>query len=261
MEFTKSLTILYKKRGFTLVTSLFSYRRASSILHKMNAGFKFFSLILLSLFLFSKINLLNLFHFQIDNSVFIFQWIKVFFIFTLSSILFLIAKIPFSKILQLRAIVFLGLFFIVFKIINIDISFTPDFHFDFSFHFLDGLDGFLWASQFFTASFLALIFFDTTSTTELQESFSTIEKFFSRFIPPLKKINISIYLTLAISFIPEIFASWEKIQKASRARQKTHSRIKLKRRIAIFINEFSSLLSLMLVKAMQKRQALMNRSL
>ena len=259
MEFTKSLTILYKKRGFTLVTSLFSYRRASSILHKMNAGFKFFSLILLSLFLFSKINLLDFFHFQIDN--FIFQWIKVFFIFTLSSILFLIAKIPFSKILQLRAIVFLGLFFIAFKILNIDISFRPDFHFDFSFHLLDGLDGLLWASQFFTASFLALIFFDTTSSTELQESFSTIEKFFSRFIPPLKKINISIYLTLAISFIPEIFASWEKIQKASRARQKTHSRIRLKRRIAIFINEFSSLLSLMLVKAMQKRQALMNRSL
>lgn len=257
-----------------MVGSLFSYRRDSSPLHRINSGFKFFSLILLSLFLFSKKTFVlhifyafsqnhypNLLSFSNNfNYAFYFQWIKVFIIFVLSALLFLIAKIPFSKIVQLRAIVYLGLFFIAFKMLTLAIFFKPAFRLELSINLHDGLDGLLWASQFFIASLLALIFFDTTSTTELQDSFSSIEKFFSRFIPALKKKYISIYLTLVISFIPEIFASWEKVQNASRARQKTQSRITLKRRIAIFIQEFSSLLSLMLIKAMQKRQALMNRS-
>lgn len=186
------------------------------------------------------------------------------------------AKIPVKKIFQLKLLVFIGFLFALFKSLSLDIQFSPRFQFLCSFSLQDGLAGLFWGFNFFTASFFALIFFDTTSMSDLQDSFHSVQKKLSRFIPILEKIPLANALALTISFIPEVFSLWGQIKKASLARQNTRShvltkpkgvfkkkykkKLSLRRQLAVFLQEFSTLISLLLLRAMEKRKALLNRS-
>jgi energy-coupling factor transporter transmembrane protein EcfT len=246
-----------------LVVNLFSYRKAESLLHKTNAGVKLIFLIFFSSLIFLKQ-----------------RWIAPLLLtalsFCLALLLFFMAKIPVKKIFQLKLLVFIGFLFALFKSLSLDIQFSPRFQFLCSFSLQDGLAGLFWGFNFFTASFFALIFFDTTSMSDLQDSFHSVQKKLSRFIPILEKIPLANALALTISFIPEVFSLWGQIKKASLARQNTRShvltkpkgvfkkkykkKLSLRRQLAVFLQEFSTLISLLLLRAMEKRKALLNRS-
>ena len=246
-----------------MVVNLFSYRKAESLLHKINPGLKLIFLILFSSLIFLK-------------QTWIAPLLLTALSFCLALLLFFMAKIPVKKIFQLKLLVFIGFLFALFKSIFFDIQFSPAFQFLCSFSLQDGLAGLFWGFNFFTASFFALIFFDTTSMSDLQDSLHTGQKKLSRFIPILEKIPLANALALTISFIPEVFSLWGQIKKASLARQnrntyvrakpkgvfkkKYKKKLSLRRQLAVFLQEFSTLISLLLLRAMEKRKALLNRS-
>ena len=266
-----------------MVTSLFSYRKAHTFLHRANASVKLLLLILLSSLVFFKFTNADLTVSTIENFPELFSTrsfpehistlapalvpVSIFF---LTFVLFIITRIPWQKMVQLKFVLLLGFFYAIFKSISFDVTLHPSVAFCFSFSLQEGLDGLLWGFKFFTASFLALIFFDSTSIVDLQDSFNAIQKKVFFFSPRLQSVPFSLYLGLVISFVPEVFLVWGQIKKASMARsmpprsmpaqQNKRSKIKVQRRLAIFVQEFSTLVSLLLLRALEKRKALINRT-
>ena len=148
----KPLAIV-QERGFTLVVNLFSYRKAESLLHKTNAGVKLIFLIFFSSLIFLK-------------QTWIAPLLLTALSFCLALLLFFMAKIPVKKIFQLKLLVFIGFLFALFKSLSLDIQFSPRFQFLCSFSLQDGLAGLFWA-LIFSQLLFALIFFDTTSMSDL----------------------------------------------------------------------------------------------
>lgn len=230
-----------------MVESLFSYSKGCSFIHKTNPALKLILYTILSISIFSQG--------FIDREFSV--WIKTVVLFSAAAVFLLLAGTPLSRIKNVRFVLVLGFFVTAFRVIQLDIT---EGKLTAGFDFSQAAEGLLYTARFFTASLLALVFFETTSPLELQESLEFFQNGAAKILPPIKKIPFALYLSLAISFIPEVFSSWQNIKLASHARNPAWKKKKNPiSNVRIFFLEFSALLSIMIERAVQKRKALLNR--
>lgn len=230
-----------------MVASLFSYRKSDSCIHRINPSLKCIMYMVLSISTFSQ---------SLSQDA-LYSWIKTALIFSAACVFAVLARTSFSRLKSLRFVLFLGFFVTAFRVFQLD--FTGG-KLTAGFDFTQAEEGLLYTARFFTASLLALVFFETTSPLELQESLEYVQNSAAKIIPPLKKISPAMYLSLAISFIPQIFLSWQSIKLASQARNPSRKEKRhVIKSVRIFFLEFSALLSIMIESSVQKRRALLNR--
>ncbi len=231
-----------------MVESLFSYRKGFTVLHKINPSLKFACFVFSSILLFSQ-------KLYSDGSA---VWIKTVVLFAFVSAAAFAARTSFSSLKSLRVVLLLGLCVTLFRMIQAE---YVDSRWVLSLDYHEMKEGLLYTARFLTASLAALVFFETTSPLELQESLDAIQNQCSKLLPILRKFSLSLYLILAVSFIPEVFSVWNGVKLASRARNpmSTRKQKKIALSISIFFLELSALLSIMIQKAVEKRKALLNR--
>lgn len=124
---------------------------------------------------------------------------------------------------------------------------------------LDGLRfGILYTIRFFTTALAAQIVFETTSSVQIKDSLEALQNVIARVIPPIKKMNPALVISLAINFIPQVFETWNRVSLAARARANTSK--KNKQRVRTAYLELQALLSCMLYQAETTRKAVENRS-
>ena len=116
--------------------------------------------------------------------------------------------------------------------------------------------GVSYTARFFAASLASEVVFETTSSVEIGEALECLQGAIAHVIPPLKKARVAEVLSLAINFVPEVFATWNKVSLAAKARGGSKARCK----VAVVGQEFTSLFSCLLRFAEVKRMAILNRS-
>lgn len=261
-------------------TSLFSYTPGNSIFYKIPAFIKIVVLCFVSIRIFSNnissvvlkiisylisqcnflcnsttvgdaINLKITFN---SNVVLNFTYYEITAVFyaVICVVLFFTSGLPLKRLRNLKYVLVIGLFVTILQCINFNT--TPSVLFD-------GIRaGILYTIRLGTVSLLALITFETTTRLQIQDSFETLESLLQKIFPPFRKISFALAISVTIGFIPEIFATWSKIQKASLARIPC-KKLSVVRRIEIFLAQISALFSCMLSKAEQTRRALVARKL
>jgi energy-coupling factor transporter transmembrane protein EcfT len=120
------------------------------------------------------------------------------------------------------------------------------------------IEGFLYCSRFALISFFAEIIFETTSSLEIRICLEQIENAFSFIIPPLKKIRLSLIISLAITFIPQVFEKWNQVHLAVKAR--CPQKRKLHQSVSILMTELTALISCLMRAAETKRLSILNRT-
>lgn len=171
-------------------------------------------------------------------------------------VLFFTSGLPLKRLRNLKYVLVIGLFVTILQCINFNT--IPSASTMFSFSFVGIRAGILYTIRLGTVSLLALITFETTTRLQIQDSFETLESLLQKIFPPFRKIPFALAISVTIGFIPEIFATWNKIQKASAARIPC-KKLSVVRRIEIFLAQISALFSCMLSKAEQTRRALVAR--
>lgn len=215
--------------------SLFSYRVGNSIIHKIPAGIKLAILFALCISMANKFS---------EN------WILLFSYCVATLVVFVAARTPVSHLKNLKFVIFVGLFVTAFR--------TFEFNQKIAFNLAETKIGLLYTVRLLIAATAALIVFETTSRREIQEVFAVAERGLQKIFPPAKKIPFALTISVAISFIPEIFSVWNAVQLAARARTPS-GKIPFSRRIAISIAQISALFSCMFFRAEETRNAIVNR--
>jgi biotin transport system permease protein len=105
--------------------------------------------------------------------------------------------------------------------------------------------GLLYTLRFLITAIAAQIIFETTSPLEIKES--------------LGKSSPALAVALSINFIPQVFATWNRVHTAAIARTPKHKK-GLIRSIHIVYCEIQAFFSCLLYQAEIKRKALLNRS-
>ncbi len=224
------------------MTALFTYRRGTTIVHKAPPILKLAILLALSITVNSSIANLS-------------DWIVLTAYSVLAFLFFILSKTPLNHLKKLNFIIFMGLFVTFFRVVR----FAP-----FSADFAQIPHGILYTARFFIATVFVLIFFETTSTSQITDSFQKIQDIIATIFPPFKKFfykhNPARIMGLAIGFIPRVFATWEKVRLASLARTHIKKQNRVKNFIFIIEVQFSALLSCMINVAETTRKAVINRS-
>lgn len=156
-------------------------------------------------------------------------------------LLWFFSKSGIKSFFRLKAVLFIGLLFTVFKGLSLKSPF---------FNFQLAKEGLVYGYNFFISTFVAVLLFETTTMLEIQNDL--------RKIPLIKKTNFPIILSITISFFPEIFTTWKEVSLAAKARNKNSSKSIIKK-IKSLVAELSALFSCMLQKAEIKRKALLSR--
>ena len=244
-----------------LENSLFSYRKGKTPLHKMSAGIKLLLLFILCIFTFFKKTPQAVSDFYSLDLI-----IPVFSCFFFSFLLFFLGGANFKSILKLKFVFFIGFFVTAFSIFSIPENLSDE-QKKFIMNFysikinLNALaSGLLYTLRFFITTFSAQTIFETTSSLEIKSALENAQEKIAKIIPPVKKLNPALSLTLAINFIPEIFETWNKVHMAALARSNTGKRKTLKNSVETLFRTIQSLLSCLLFYAETKRKALLNRS-
>ncbi len=155
-------------------------------------------------------------------------------------LLFFLGKGTWSSVRQMKWVLWFGLLVTLFRI-------YPDYK--------NGLlAGGLYTIRFFFASFACQMIFETTSSLEIREGFEDVHKGICSVFPFMRKFNLAFVISLAVTFIPEVFDAWNKVRLASRARQG-----KKKHFFRSLMAELTALLSVLLGLAETKRKAILNR--
>lgn len=305
---------LQKKRYKNSQTpSLFSYRIGNTCIHKVPALLKFIILLVISIRIFSDKSFFmqilslyksfNSFELSILNIVSpafsLVIWAKIFFYFILVSVFFILARTPISHIKNLLFVPLIGFFVTIIRMISfvpIDVSqILPPILINNSFWFtsikilpflfinpVELPEGLLYTSRFFVTAIAALVLFETTSTLQIEETLSSLEKKVAIIFPPIKKLHLAQIISISIGFIPEIFATWNKVVIAAKARNPNNGRVKenhlsnarttttkaklnsnfahFAQKISLIIAQFSALLSCLLSRAEETRKAFLNRN-
>ncbi|MCQ2584641.1 MAG: hypothetical protein MJ185_03535 [Treponema sp.] len=218
-----------------MAVKLFCYRKGNSILHKIPAIYKilFMMVFCVTCFLGG----------QMESSEEILQkWVlfQLLYCICICILLFLLGDGTISSVIQMRWVLWFGVLVTAFRI-------YPDYK--------NGLlAGGLYTIRFFFASFACQLIFETTSSLEIRESFEGCHKTVCRVFPFMKKFNLAFVISLAVTFIPEVFETWNKVRLASRARQG-----KKKRFFQNLMAELTALLSVLFGLAETKRKAIINR--
>lgn len=112
--------------------------------------------------------------------------------------------------------------------------------------------------KFLFTAFLSQVVFMTTSSLQMKSALEDAQNFIARIFPPIKKANPALIIFLAISFIPQIFQTWNKIKLAARAR--SCDKKKYRNFLRNIFLQFEALFSCLLFYAETKRKVLLNRS-
>lgn len=246
-------------------TPVFSYQKKNTLVHNAPASVKLAVQFLLCFFLFLRTG-----SEKAEITVLAFCTAVI-------AAAFILARLRFQDLGKLSFVLCIGGLYAVFKIFRLDFSGTEDGQFRLPAGTQEGIpllfgiievhreevrSAFLYAFRFFMSALAALIFFHTTPPVEikftleaLQEQAGKIFPFARRFI---RKRNPALLLTLAIHFIPAVFQTWSRIDRAAKARLPRRKR----RCIAPtrLYGELTALLSCMIQQAENKRKAIVNRS-
>ncbi len=224
------------------MTALFTYRKGNTLIHKAPPLLKLIILLLVSLTVFSSVEGVS-------------EWIILAAYYMGAFVFFIFSKTPLKHLKKLNFVILMGLFVTFFRVVN----FAP-FMLDFS----QIPDGMLYTLRFLLATIFVLIFFETTSTSQITDSFQKIQDSIVIFIPPLKpffqKHNPGRIMGLSIGFMPRIFSTWEKVRLATLARTPSKKQNRIANFLFIIEVEFSALLSCMINVAETTRKAVINRS-
>ncbi len=112
--------------------------------------------------------------------------------------------------------------------------------------------------KFLLTAFLSQIVFMTTSSLQMKSALEDAQNFIAKIFPPIKKANPALIIFLAISFLPQIFQTWNKIKLAARAR--SCDKRKYRNFLRNIFLQFEALFSCLLFQAETKRKVLLNRS-
>ncbi|MCR5080488.1 MAG: energy-coupling factor transporter transmembrane protein EcfT [Treponema sp.] len=216
-----------------MAVNLFLYRNGNSFFHKLPAFIKLILMFTFCSFVFTEKKFI----------------LKVCIL--LCAISFILAKCRFNTIKNLRFLLYISVFIIVVKSIEFSSS-------GFSFNKCGMIEGVLYCSRFALISFFAEIIFETTSSLEIRICLEQIENAFSLIIPPLKKIRLSLIISLAITFIPQVFEKWNQVHLAVKSR--CPKKRKLHQSVSILMTELTALISCLLRAAETKRLSILNRT-
>lgn len=208
---------------------LFSYRKGNSFFHKLSPHIKLWLELLFCVFVF----LPDEYFFAINE----FVSIKLAISFLICVAAFFLSGRNFAAFKPLGYVLILGAIAIFGNGIRFAINYTLKF--------------------LFTA-FLSQVVFMTTSSLQMKSALEDAQDFIARIFPPIKKANPALIIFLAISFIPQIFQTWNKIKLAARARSCDKKRYR--NFLRNILSQFEALFSCLLFYAETKRKVLLNRS-
>lgn len=217
-----------------MAVALFSYKNRTSILHRIPSLIKILIMFSFCIFCFKETT---------------YEQIKLPGCLAFSLLLFFLARGNWTTIKSLPYVFVLGAFVTVLRMFN----FFPEFSFN--------KEGFIWGilytARLFITAFACQVIFETTSSSQIQDSLEQIENGISKVIPPVKKLHGALLISLAINFIPLVFETWDKVHLASMARgPKKRNLISATN---ILLSELEALLSCLIFKAETKRKAILNR--
>ena len=203
--------------------SLFSYRKGSSPMHRMNAGVKLVLYIVFSIAVFAGKNPETVQDVLTPGII-----VRTLVCLLFSVVCFFASGARWKGLVQLRFVFVIGFLLTVFKMIG-----NP----------WNGLAyGVLYTLRFFITALAAQTVFETTSMLQIQEA-----------------LHLPFVVGLAVNFIPQVFAQWQQIQCAVKARTSRGSRRGLVRKTALMFHALETLFSVMLVRAEEVRKAVANR--
>lgn len=232
-----------------MVIKLFCYRKGNSFLHKIPALIKILFMMLFCIGCFwggqkeTKEEILNI-GILIHASV----------CFLICILLFVLGKGKVTSIAQMKWVIWFGLLVTVFRLVPENFSVLKDFEIYKPVLINGCLAGTLYTIRFFFASFACQMIFETTSSLEIREGFEAVHKGVCKILPFMKKFNLAFIISLAVTFIPEVFETWNKVTMASKARSGKKSRF-----FQVLLCEITALISILLGLAENKRKAILNR--
>ncbi len=232
-----------------MAVKLFCYRRGNSFLHKIPALVKilFMMIFCVTVFLGGQKE-------SLEEILTLNVFIQIFISASVCILLFVLGKGKVSSIAQMKWVIWFGLFVTVFRLIPEDYNVFKDLEKLKPFLLTGLLSGGLYTLQFFFASFACQMIFETTSSLEIREGFENVHSAVCKVMPFMKKINLAFVISLAVTFIPEVFETWNKVRLASNARKG-----KKRRFFSNLLTELTALLSVLLGLADIKRKAILNR--
>lgn len=226
-----------------MAVKLFSYRRGNTLLHRIPAGIKILFLMGISIAVFAGK------HVNVSVTVICGA---------LSLMAFFLSGAKFSTLKSVTFVFVLGAFVTLFSALVLlphegAVVFC-------SFAGIDPVGikyGALYTVRFFITALAAQCVFETTSALEIQNSFECAQNAVAKVFKPVKKMNPALVLSLAINFIPEVFATWNRVDLAVRARSAAKGKNKFSLRIlGVRLTAFFLCL---LEHAESKRMAVLNR--
>lgn len=201
--------------------ALFCYRLADSPVHRAPAWLKIIFLVIVTLRTFSKTTYALPEDFFIPLEVI--PWLRTGFYFVLTITLFIAAKTPLSSLKRLKFILVLAACLFLISLCTPCIEQESEAYF-ISVNIAGLKNDMLYISRFLVTILASLVVFETTSRLELFDFFVQTENTVTRIIPPLKKLNAALILSVTITFIPEVFACWSRVSLAAAARTPTRKK-------------------------------------
>ena len=198
------------------IPALFCYRNADTIVHRIPAPIKLLFLVLVTLRTFSKGT------YGLSHDFFIplelIPWLRLAFYFCASLALFFAAKTPFASLARLKFVLYLGICLFGISFCSPQITQADDGSLLFALNVPALKNDALYIARFLVTVLVSLVVFETTSRIQILDVFVCIENALSRVVPPVKKLHLALVFSVALTFIPEVFACWERVRLASAAR-------------------------------------------
>ena len=226
-----------------MAIKLFAYKKANTLLHKMPALLKLIFLFSICIYAFSS-GILNTMEEVFCKT----EIIKLSICFFCVILLFILARFPWKSLKNLKFVFVLGAFLTIFKMLHFPLYFDKN-------ALVSGLH---YTFCFFISALSAQLIFESTSSLQIKDALEKLQNLIALIFPPIKKLNPALIISLAINFIPMVFANWNKVNLAYRARKNKKSGI-----IEAINNAFlqiSAFFSCLLHQAETTRMALLNRS-
>ncbi|MCQ2610585.1 MAG: energy-coupling factor transporter transmembrane protein EcfT [Treponema sp.] len=228
-----------------MAVKLFSYRKDNSVMHKIPPLVKI--LIMIS---FGVISFLGKQEVTIEEIFLKEVWLPLAACFAFVLVFWFLSGHKLSSVKAMRFVIFIGLFITVFRMWNYPFDKVKTIN-----GFISGIE---YTFRFFMASFMSQIVFETTSSLEIKDSLQMAENAVNKILPSFMKIRFAFIFSLAITFIPEVFKTWEQVTLAVMARSSRSG--KMSKSFKTMYIRLYALISCMVMKAETTRKAVLNRS-
>ena len=206
--------------------TLFAYRRGTTPLHRASAGLKILGLFVLCLVTFAG-GMYN----TLESVMTAPLLIRTALCLGVTIALFIASGCSRTSFKPVKFVLIIGALMIVLRLFNQPVQ--------------DALAaGLLYTVRFLITAVAAQIVFETTSPLEIKEA--------------MGKSTPAMAIALAINFLPQVFATWDRVHTAAKAR--TTNKKGLFRSIHMVYCEIQAFFSCLLYQAETKRKALLNRS-